>query len=163
MDHLLCSGLRRAGKRRTQRVSIAELGYTGPVYAYDYFQKAGIFLDPDTFLTIALSDPVAYWIVVPVARSGIGFLGDREKFVSNGRKRVSHIADDGALSARIVLAKSEDRVRLHGFCARRPEISARDGTIDNMTYESRESLFQFDLVAQAGGAPEIVMSLPKSR
>ncbi len=99
-----------AGKRRTQRVSIAELGYTGPVYAYDYFQKAGIFLDPDACLTIALSDHVAYWIVVPVAGSGIGFLGDREKFVSNGRKRVSHIADDGALSARIVLAKSEDRV-----------------------------------------------------
>jgi hypothetical protein len=101
--------------------------------------------------------------VVPAAGSGIGFLGDQDKFVSNGRKRVSHISDNGVLSARIVLAKSEDRVRLHGFARERPEISARDGMIENMTYESSLSLFQFDLVSQAGSSPEIVTSIPRPR
>jgi len=152
-----------AGNRRTQRLSIAELGYRGPVYAYDYFQKAGVLLDPDECLAIVISNHIAYWIVVPAAGSGIGFLGDQDKFVSNGRKRVSHISDNGVLSARIVLAKSEDRVRLHGFARERPEISARDGMIENMTYESSLSLFQFDLVSQAGSSPEIVTSIPRPR
>lgn len=146
--------------RRTQRFKLAELGYAGQVYAYDYFQKRGVVLDPDAYLTIALSDPVAYWIVVPVAKSGIGFLGDRNKFVSNGRKRVSHIADNEVLSARIVLAKGEEGVRLHGFARQRPEISARGGAIENVSYQSREGLFQFDCVARAGSAPEVVISRP---
>ena len=76
---------------------------------------------------------------------------------------MAHISDNGVLSARIVLAKSEDRVTLHGFSRERPEITARDGTIENLSYNSDKRLFKFDLVAQAGASPEIVAFLQRSR
>ncbi len=151
-----------SGDCRTECLMIAELGYIGPVYAYNYFQRSGIYLDPEKPLAISISDRTAYWIVVPVAGSGIGFLGDQGKFVSNGKKRVSNISDNGVLSARIVLAKSEERVRLHGFSLARPELQARGGKIEDMTYDSHDGLFQFDLVAPAGASPEVMACRSKT-
>lgn len=150
-------------KDRTKHVALAELGYMGPVYAYDYYSRSGIYLDPAARLALAISGRIAYWIVVPVGGSGIGFLGDQNKFVSNGRKRVSHISDNGVLSARLVLAKGEDRVRLHGFSRERPEVQVFEGTIENLSYEPRQGLFQFDLVARAGTSPRVVASIPRLR
>ena len=87
--------------------SPAALGYRGPVYAYDYFNGSGIFLRaPEDVVNLAVPDDGAYWIVVPVGPSGVGFLGDAGKFVSNGRTRIAHLHDTGTLSARVVFAGS---------------------------------------------------------
>ncbi len=154
-------GFRASGGGK-ECLSPAELGYVGPVYAYNYFQNSGAYLDLETPLHISISDLPAYWIVVPVAASGIGFLGDQDKFVSNGKQRVADILDDGVLSARIILAENEERVRLHGFAFPRPELRARQARIENMTYDSRRRLFQFDLVARAGGSPEFEALCPRA-
>lgn len=135
---------------RSASVSPASLGHEGPVYAYDYFRRSGIYLTPDQSIRMTILDRIAYWIVAPVSASGIGFLGDAGKFVSNGRQRVASVADTGVLTARIAFTKGEDRVRLHGFSGRRPEARARGGTIENMSYDARRRLFRLDLVARPG-------------
>jgi hypothetical protein len=147
-----------SGNSRVERISMAELGYTGPVYAYNYFKQSGAYLDPGKRLTISLFDRLAYWILVPVAKSGIGFLGDQGKFVSNGKQRISDVVDNGTLSARIVLGKSEERVRIYGFSPTRPELKVRGGKIEAVLYESRNGLFGFDLVARGGTSPEVVIT-----
>jgi hypothetical protein len=151
------------GRRRVS-VSPAVLGYDGPVYVYDYFRRRGIYLKPGASFTIATAARIpSFWIVVPVAKSGIGFLGDAGKFVANGKRRVARIADNGTLSARILLAKGEDRVRLQGFARARPTVSARDGGIEDLRYDPRSRLFQFDLAARPGAAVEIVMRVRHDR
>lgn len=144
-----------SGDGRTESLSMAALGYRGPVYAYDVWQKSGIYLDHEHPLVISFSDRAAYWIVVPVPGSGIGFLGDCGKFVSNGKQRVAELSDNGILSARILLAKGEERIRLHGFSITRPKITARGGTIEHLIHDLRDGFFQFELVAPAGTSPEL--------
>ncbi|HEX4112907.1 MAG TPA: hypothetical protein VH020_10255, partial [Stellaceae bacterium] len=139
--------------RRRETLPTAELGYRGPVYAYDYFAKSGVYLEAGEAMRLAIADPCGFWIVVPVGASGIGFLGDADKFVSNGRKRISRVADDGAVSAQIVFAKGEDRVRLHGFARRRPTLRATGGRIENFAHDPRSGLFQCALIARPGASP----------
>jgi hypothetical protein len=105
----------------------------------------------------AVPDGGAYWIVVPVGRSGVGFLGDADKFVSNGKSRVVRIRDSGALTARIVLSAGESRLRLHGFSLTRPDVRAAGGAIESLAYDPQSRLFHFDLVAEPGTSPVVTL------
>src|SRR5262249_13894675 len=103
-----------------------------------------------------------YWIVVPVGPSGVGFLGDAGKFVSNGRNRVERVRDTGALTARIVFSAGESRLRLHGFSRARPDVRAREASVQGLDYDARAGRFHFDLLAKPGTTPEISISLTSS-
>jgi hypothetical protein len=147
----------QAAEPRTARVSPAALGYDGPVYAYNAFDGHGRYLQPSETLEFVAPADGAYWIVVPVGPSGVGFLGDAGKFVSNGRNRVDQMRDTGALTARIVFSAGESRLRLHGFSRARPGIRAARARIANLIYDSRTGLFQFDLLAKPGTSPEVTL------
>jgi hypothetical protein len=147
----------RTAEARMARLSPAALGYAGPVYAYNYFERTGTYLQPSEAVEFAVSDGGAYWIVVPVGRSGVGFLGDADRFVSNGRSRVVRIRDKGALTAQIALSGGESRLRLHGFSLARPDVRATEGTIESLAYDPQSRLFHFDLVAQPGTSPVVTL------
>jgi hypothetical protein len=140
---------------QTVTVSPAALGYGGPVYAYDYFRRSGAYLTPEERLPLSPVGRVAYVIVVPVAASGIGLLGDLDKFVSNGRSRVRRVVDSDRLRAEIVVAPRESRVRLHGFSRAQPVLDVKAGSIENLAYDRRRRLFQFDLIAPPGAVATI--------
>src|SRR5262245_16631989 len=89
--------------------------------------------------------------------SGIGFLGDEGKFVSNGRNRVSRIRDTGVLTARIVFSKGESRLRFHGFALERPEVRATKAIVEDLTYDSRTRRFRFALVARPATSPIVIL------
>jgi hypothetical protein len=150
----------RTGEARTARFSPVALGYDGPVYAYNYFAQTGTHLRPSEALEFAVPDGGTYWIVVPVGRSGVGFLGDADKFVSNGRSRVARIRDSGALTARIAFSAGESRLRLHGFSLARPEVRAAGGAIESLAYDSQSRRFHFDLVAKPGTSPVVTLWAP---
>jgi hypothetical protein len=94
--------------------------------------------------------------------SGVGFLGDAGKFVSNGRNRVAHILDTGTLVARVVFSAGERRIRLYGFSLVQPAIRATRAAVENLAYDSYIQLFQFDLVAKPGTSPVVTLWAPKS-
>jgi hypothetical protein len=142
---------------RPARFSPAALGYTGPVYAYNYFDRTGRYLQPSEAIELTVPDSGTYWIVVPVGRSGVGFLGDADKFVSNGRSRVVRIRDSGALTARIAFSADESRLRLYGFSLARPDVRATEGTIESLAYDPQSRLFHFNLVAQPGTSPVVTL------
>jgi hypothetical protein len=133
------------------------LGYKGPVYAYNYFDKRGMYVEPWQAVEFVVPDNGAYWIVVPVGASGVGFLGDAGKFVSNGRNRVAHIRDTGTLAARVVFSAGERRLHLYGFSLVRPAIQVRRAAVENLAYDSRTQLFHFDLVAKPGTSSVVTL------
>jgi hypothetical protein len=137
-------------------VTPAELGYDAPVYCFDYFRDRGEWLRAAD--EVRLSSGTEFRVLAPVGASGIAFLGDSGKFAANGRQRVAHLVDNGAVRARIVLAKGETRVRLHGWSRARPRFQARNGSIENFRYDSASGRFAFDLTAKDGAAPEIAGS-----
>jgi hypothetical protein len=131
------------------RFSPAALGYEQPVYAYNAFDDYGMYVTPEEAVEFSVPDQGAYWILVPVGASGVGFLGDAGKFISNGRKRIASIVDTGVLSVRVIFSAGENRLRLHGFSRVRPDVRTARATVENFTYDSRTRLFHFDLVAKS--------------
>jgi hypothetical protein len=148
----------QAAEPRTARISPAALGYGGPVYAYNAFEGHGRYLQPLETLEFPAPADGVYWIVVPVGPSGVGFLGDPGKFVSNSRNRVERMRDTGVLIARIVFSAGESRLRLQGFSRARPKIRAARARVENLIYDSRTGLFQFDLLAKPGTSPVVALS-----
>jgi hypothetical protein len=116
-----------------------------------------MYLQPGEAVEFVVPDDGAYWIVVPVGPSGVGFLGDSGIFVSNGRNRVARILDTGALTARIVFSAGEGRLRFYGFSLARPQISAVGATIVDLAYDFQTRLFHFDLVASPGTSPVVTL------
>jgi hypothetical protein len=149
----------QSSKERAATISPAALGYGTSVFAYDYFSRRGVYLRPDQTVTFAVPDEGAYWVVVPVGRSGVGFLGDTDKFVSNGKARVATLRDAKALSARILFTSGEKRLRLSGFALTPPRLRARNGMIDNLVYDQQTRLFHFDLIAKSGVSRRVTLVL----
>ena len=54
------------------------MGHKGPVYAFNYFDGYGMHLQPADAVEFAVPDDGAYWIVVPVGPSGVGFLDGKD-------------------------------------------------------------------------------------
>ena len=142
---------------RTASFLPSVLGYKGPVYAYNYFDERGMYVEPWQAVEFVVPDNGAYWIIVPVGASGVGFLGDAGKFVSNGRNRVAHIMDTGTLAARVVFSAGERRLHLYGFSLVRPAIQVTRAAVENLAYDSRTQLFHFDLVAKPGTSPVVTL------
>jgi hypothetical protein len=143
-------------------IAPSSLGYQAPVYAYNYFDRYGAYLRPTDRIKFSVPDNGTYWIVVPVGRSGIGFLGDADKFASNGTQRIARADDNGEFSARVMLAERESRVRLHGFSATAPEVRASEGAIENLAYDAETRRFQFDL-SGAGPATDVLIHAGANR
>lgn len=147
----------QAAEQRTASFLPSVLGYKGPVYAYNYFDERGMYVEPWQAVEFVVPDNGAYWIIVPVGASGVGFLGDAGKFVSNGRNRVAHIMDTGTLAARVVFSAGERRLHLYGFSLVRPAIQVRRAAVENLAYDSRTQLFHFDLVAKPGTSSVVTL------
>jgi hypothetical protein len=149
----------QSSKERTAALSPATLGYDTPVFAYDYFSGTGVYLESEQVVTFAVPDEGTYWVVVPVGASGVGFLGDTDKFVPDGRARVVTLRNAKALFARILFARGEERVRLSGFTLATPRVRAKGGVIDNMVYDRQSRLFHFDLIAKPGASRFVTLVL----
>jgi hypothetical protein len=118
------------------------LGLTGKVYVYNYFTGTGTIVQAGHSFTGTVGTG-SYYIVVPIGQSGISFLGDAGKFVSLGKKRISHLSDNGSVQATIAFANSETSLTMQGYSPTKPNVTASDGTTGSVTYNSATGLFSF--------------------
>jgi hypothetical protein len=127
----------------------SELGLSGPAYIYDYFSGGGRLLADGASFTAPLGpDATAFFIVAPVGRSGIAFLGDRNKFVGTGRQRIASLYDEpGKLTVGVLLATNEPSVVLHGYAAIKPKITVISGLDDPVQYDSGSRYFTVEVKA----------------
>ena len=121
----------------------SDLGVVGPAYAYDYFAGTATRLEKDQSLPGKVdASRVAYYIVAPVGASGIAFLGDKDKFVSNGTQRIASLKDQpGQLSAEVLLAAGESAVTLHGYADSKPSVEVQSGLADAVQYDATTKHF----------------------
>ena len=130
----------------------AELGYAGDIYVYDANRRTGRL----TAAAATYTDPVAatgsaYYVIAPVGKSGIAFLGDAGKFASTGKKRVSSFSDDGVVTATLVFSAGETAT-LHGYAADAPTVAATRGTVGGVTYDPSNKRFTVLVTPAAGTA-----------
>ncbi len=116
--------------------TLGELGVNGPAYVYDYFSGEGKLLPEKGAFSAPLGkDAAAFYVVAPVGKSGVAFLGDKDKFVGTGRQRIASAQDEpGRLTADVLLAASEKSVVLQGFAAAAPKATLLAGEDDDLQY-----------------------------
>ena len=105
----------------------ASLGISGPAYVLDYFHKTGTLLQPGAPFTDTVDYNGSYYIVAPIGPSGMAFLGDANKFVSSGKKRIEQLSDHGAVHAVVRFAPNETNVVLHFYSPSEPAVLATQG------------------------------------
>jgi hypothetical protein len=117
--------------------SLNELGINGAACVYNYFTGKGDWLDGHAEFSAPLAqDAAAYYVVAPVGRSGIAFLGDRDKFVGTGKQRIESIRDEaGKMTVGVVVAADEKTILLHGYSDSAPTATVLAGEDDPVQYD----------------------------
>lgn len=131
--------------------SLAELGLDEPAYVYDYFAGTGQWFEAAGKISAALpKSGMLFYVVAPVGKSGIAFLGDRDKFVGTGKQRISSLQDSpGKLTANVVLAENETVVTLHGYAEVAPEVSVEAGQAGAVQFDTATKHFSVEIKPDA--------------
>ena len=79
---------RTQGAQGSISFSPGALGVNSPAYVYDYFNRTGAVVEAGGSFTGTVDYDGSYFVVAPIGSSGIAFLGDKDKFVSCGKKRI---------------------------------------------------------------------------
>jgi hypothetical protein len=92
-------------------------------------------------------DRYAYYIIAPITRAGIAFLGDAGKIAATGKKRIEGIVDaEKTLKVTVLFAKGESGVTLRGYSDH--AVRAGRGKID---WDASTHLFTLSLAAPLEG------------
>jgi hypothetical protein len=120
---------------------IADLGVKTAAYVYNYFAGTGTLAGPDEVFSESMTDGRAYYVISPIGKSGIAILGDRGHFVSLGKKRVTQLADDGAVHVTMSFAEGETSRVLHGYSPSTPDVAAVTGDVGPVNYDPASQRF----------------------
>jgi hypothetical protein len=125
----------------------AQVGVSRDAYLYDTRTGSARRLaagQPFSFRLAA--GATAYFVVVPVARCGIALIGDRDKFVPDGRRRIVTLGDEPErLIARVRFAAQERSVHLFGYAARAPLVTAGKGTAGTVSFDQMSGRFDVEV------------------
>jgi hypothetical protein len=122
----------------------AQVNVPRDVYLYDARARTARRLAASETFTFALApNGTAYFILAPVSRAGVALFGDDGKFVPDGRKRIASIVDErDRLTATVTFAPQEKSVRLFGYAARQPTITAQMGSAGGVTFDGKTGRFE---------------------
>jgi hypothetical protein len=107
---------------------------------YDVINDTGKVVSPTQAYSASISTS-GYYLVSPIGASGIALLGDKGKFVSLGKKRVSAYTDDGAIGVTLQFATGEGQISLQGYAPKAPTVSALAGTVGTLNYNPSTQRF----------------------
>ena len=129
-------------------VTPAELGIKERVAVFDPEAQALVTRDADGPISGTLSgrDAYSYRIVAPISRSGIALLGDIDKFVPMGRKRITSYRDvaNGA-AVEIAIAANETNLTIAGYARSKITASAAGASIGGIDRDAATGLFKIRL------------------
>ncbi len=126
----------------------AETGVRGKVVVYEPLQNKAVVMDAaDRFRGTLPEEKYTYYLVAPVTRSGIAFLGDAGKIAATGKKRIASVTATGSqMKIRVCYVKGERDVTLQGYAEKRPVVST-----GKIKYDPGTHLFTLDLVLPENG------------
>jgi len=137
----------RASKPARVSFTPAQVGVSGEAYVYDMRTGKARRLTAEEPFSFALAPgATAYFVVTSVARSGVALIGDRDKFVPDGLKRIAALGDEpGRLTAKVRFAAQEKSVQLFGYAARAPVVEAQSGTTGQVLFDPASGRFDVEV------------------
>lgn len=129
-----------------------ELGFRRAVAVFDPQAQSIAVLGPFDRISGRLTGPdaYAYRIIAPVSRSGVAVLGDPDKFVPMGRKRITYYSDiAGGTVLGIAYAAGERELAIIGYAAFPLTATADGASIGSVARDSATGLFKVKLRTDA--------------
>jgi hypothetical protein len=126
------------------------VGVAGPAYVYDFFANTGTVIEPGAAFHALVNYDGSYYLVAPIGKSGMAFLGDSGKFASCGKKRIEQLSDDGSLRVLVRFAAGEAFVALRLYSTTKPVVSAEGGAVGNVKHHG-ENLYRVVVHPDANG------------
>jgi hypothetical protein len=142
------------GANTTITVDPAVYGIAGPSYLYDYLNGTGRFLDTRSVYTLNLTDGPGYFVLMPVGKTGIAFLGDKGQFATLGKARIAAFSDSGMVDVTVSFTAGEKARTLFGYSPEPVIATALAGSASAATWDPDSQLFTIS-VNQAGGTAHI--------
>ncbi len=120
----------------------SDLGANGNVYVYDVFHQTGL-VQPSSqvFTAMSAKNTLSYFVIVPVSKQGVAFLGDQGKFVSLGKKRISELQIGDTVQTKILFSIGESSIMLFGSANHLPVITAALGVAEKPIYNPETQFF----------------------
>ena len=145
----------------------SSLGATGEVYLYNYFAGTGAVVNASSACSFSASpaniyNGGSYFVIVPVGSSGIALLGDTNKFVTLGKKRIATLTDSGVLHATVAFGAGETNVWLSGYAPSMPYATVNNGSVSAANYASSSHWFTLSVPAGGGTSASVSLSLNAS-
>lgn len=131
-------------------VPVTEIGIKKKMFLYDYFAGTGKIVQPeDSVILNFAQDSGCYLILSPIGRNGIAFIGDPEKFVMCGKKRISQLVETkGVLRATILMAKGEQSVTVCGYAPKMPQFLIHGGFLATGNFDPIQHIFKLEINPQ---------------
>jgi hypothetical protein len=142
---------RGGASSHTVDFKISELGLHGPAYVYDYFAQTAKRVGQQTEFSAQLEPRGSvFYVVAPIGKSGIAFMGDKDKFVGTGKQRITSVQDEpGKLTVNLVLAANEKSAVLHGYAAAAPKATVVTGIDDDLQFDPTTGHFTIEVKADS--------------
>jgi hypothetical protein len=142
----------------------ADYGIPGNAYVYDYFAASGKTVNAGEKFEFTTTMPNnttggSYFIAVPIGPSGIALLGDTNKFVTRGKKRIADVSDNGSIRATVAFAAGETNVTLCGYAPSTPSAQAVAGAVGSVNYDATTRLFSVSASPDKSGTATVGLSL----
>ncbi len=142
----------------------ADFAIPGNAYVYDYFAATGTVVNAGGAFNFTTTMPNnitggSFFVVVPIGPSGIAFLGDTNKFVTRGKKRISSFSDTGLVHATVAFAAGETNVTLCGYAPSSPNIQAEAGAAAKPVYDPTTHVFTVSVSPDKSGVATLGFNL----
>lgn len=129
----------------------SDFGITGDSYLYDYLNATGTLVPAGTSWSGTLPGGPGYFVLAPVGKTGIAFLGDSGQFVTLGKKRVPAVRDNGRLEVLVNFAPGEKARTLFGYSPQPVAATAISGSISAPAWDASTQLFTIVVHPPSGG------------
>jgi hypothetical protein len=137
----------------------ADLGIASDIYVFEPATGHGEVVPAGGAFTATFADASykkawSYFVVAPIAPSGIALTGDSGKITTAGRRRISAIEDKSdSESVTVKFAAAEKSITLTGYAARQPAVTvAIGGTSSPVKFDAATHQFTAEITPAAGSS-----------
>lgn len=134
----------------------SELGFRGPVYAYDWRTGRGQRVDAHDTYRMPFQQGWDYAVISPIGASGMALVGDTKQFVTAGKSRIPRVSDNGRMSITVALAPGEKSRTITVYSTRKPKVRNVTGKAINQSYS--DDLLKLTLSPAQNGTAEVVLA-----
>ena len=120
-----------------------EAGAGAAACVYDYFSHLVTRVARgEKFKAFVGPGETGYYIVAPIGPSGIALFGDKGKFASMGKERITSVTEGPhSITAQVIFAAGDGSVTLFGDAPSAPSIVVHDGSADAVSFRQTDGYF----------------------